>query len=480
VNQTVPKELWPRLKLPNDFQVSARWSGDIPPPGGASGSDMHDVKISASMRHGGGAIMSKSNFYGWKMLFVLWLILVVHIMPFYGAGLISSYMAQELHFDRKMLGTAFAIHQIALFPGPLAAYCVNRTGVRFTLMLGCFTVAIGALLMATVVHTSMEINIVFGLIIGLGTLANGLVATQSSVGRWFERRKAFAISLVMTGTYIGGFFAAPMLNWFITLFHGNWRAAWGAIAVMSFMATLLALFFVKEWPADVGQFPDGERGAGVAPRESSPQRRHCVHRTRDQWHIGEVLRSPTLWLMLLAGVGASAGYVMFLGHGVAHLQDLGHSTSQAAYGIALAALCGTLSIAFLGDRIEPRFLWAIASCAVAIGLVLALRSTSAAGLYACVILIGGGFGMTLPCQMTLPGNYFGHKAYSSAIGIMCTTTPTAGAAGAYAAGLVYSRSGSYDLAFHIIAAICLVGALVALALTPPIRRSISTPKVVAE
>jgi ABC-type branched-subunit amino acid transport system permease subunit len=63
---------------------------------------------------------------------------------------------------------------------------------------------------------------------------------------------------------------------------------------------------------------------------------------------------------------------------------------------------------------------------------------------------------------------------------MCTTTPTAGAAGAYAAGLVYSRSGSYDLAFHIIAAICLVGALVALALTPPIRRSISTPKVVAE
>lgn len=420
--------------------------------------------------------MQQGRFYGWKLLVVLWLILVTNLaFPLYGGSVINAYMAADLHFDRSTLGSAFGIFQWMIgLPGPLVAMCVNKKGVRFTLRAGALLALAGALLMALFVRTSTQFEVVFGLIIGAGAITAGPLPTQSSIARWFDKRRALAISLLLTGPAVGGFIAPPVLDRLIAHYHGNWRAGWWLICGLSTIAALLATFFVRERPSDLGQSPDGEPGPITPSHGAHSQVKRGVYRTSEEWTVAEVLRSPIWWLLLLATLGFSAGYTVFLAHGVIHLRDLGYTSKEAAFSYSImlfALLIGNLVVAALGDHIEPRFLWTVASAAFGVGMLLAVKATGPAGLYVYAVFLGVGFGMAFPTMMTLPGNYFGGKAYPLVVGLMMVVATTAGAVGAFEAGYTYDHFGSYSRVFYGVAILSFLGSIVSLFMTPPIRKA---------
>lgn len=414
-------------------------------------------------------------------MLVFWLILVTNVaFPMYGGSVINAYVAVDLHLSRSSLGTAFAIFSwVSGLPAPLVALCVNKKGIRFTILLGSLLLLAGALAMALFVHTALQLIIVFGVVIGAGLVTGGPLAAQTGITRWFARRRALAISLVLTGPTIGGFIAPVALNRLITAYHGNWRAAWWMIAGLNLIALLLTVLFVKESPSDLGQFPDGESGPAADGLPAPSQRKWGgVYRTAEEWTFSEIVRSPKFWLMLVAALGFYVGFTMFLAQGVIHLRDLGYTPAEAAWSFSvmlLALLGGSLVVAATGDHIEPRFLWAVASCAFGVGILLALKATGVAGLYLYAIFFGCGFGMAFSATMILPSNYFGQKAYASVVGIMFPIQTTLGALGAFGAGYAYDRFGSYALPFYTVAILSLVGAVVALFLTPPARKAAQLP-----
>ncbi len=418
----------------------------------------------------------QAGFYGWKLLGTFWLILFTNFaFPLYGASVVNAYMAADLHFNRGELGLAYGMFQwMAGLPAPLAALCINKKGVRFTMTLGCMTVMAGAMLMALVVHTSWQLVVVYGVVIGLGALAGGVLGAQSGISRWFIEGKARAITLVHTGSSIGGFVAAPLLNRVIAGFHGNWRAGWWLIAGLSGTGTLLSAFLIKERPSDLGQFPDGGAVAASATAGAGAGSgvRRKVYKTAEEWPLREVLRAPAMWLLLISLLGFSAGYPLFLAHGVVHLRDLGYTPGQAAFSISImlgASLVGTLVFAALGDRIEPRYLWSAASLVFCAGMLLALRASGAAGLYAYAVCLGSGFGVGFSAMMSLPANYFGARAYPSVVGLMRAVGTTAGAVGASLAGYVFDRTGSYAPAFYCVSGLAFAAAVLLLLTTPPMR-----------
>jgi MFS family permease len=419
----------------------------------------------------------RSEFYGWKLLAVFWLILFTNFaFPLYGASVINAYMAADLHMDRAALGAAYGLFQWMVgLPAPLVAICINKKGVRFTMALGCVGVMAGALLMAFVVRTTLEVNLVFGVLIGLSALSGGVLGAQAGIGRWFVRHKARAITLVHTGSSLGGFVAAPVLNHVIAKFGGNWRAGWMLIAGLSFAASVLAFFLIKERPADLGQVPDGA-SSGEAP-VASPEVRtvaHGVYKTADTWTFGEVFRTPAIWMFLVAILGFSAGYPLFLAHGVVHLRDLGYSASAAAFSVSimlLASLGGTLIFAGVADLVEPRFVWAAASVLFGVGMILALHASGAAGLYLYAICLGAGFGVSFSSMMALPANYYGTQAYAPIVAVVIAVGTTAGAAGPFAAGYIYDRFGSYEPAFYAVSALSFFAALLLFFAAPPVHKA---------
>ncbi len=422
----------------------------------------------------------QSGFYGWKLLAVFWIILFANFaFPLYGASVVNTSMAAALHWDRSQLGLAYAIFQWMVgVPAPLVALLITKRGVRFTAALGCVVVAVGALLMSFVVRTSLQVDLVYGVMIGLGAMTGGVLVAQTGINRWFSKRRGLAITLVHTGGTLGGFAATRVLEKVIRVFDGNWRAGWWLMALLSALSAILAMLFVRERPADFGQFPDGS-SADASALDSTPSPlapralRSGVHKTTEDWSFGEALHTPAIWLYLISILGFSTGYPLYLAHGVAHLRDLGFTPAAAASSISIMLLCalvGTLIFAAVADRIEPRLVWAGASLVFGIGVLLALRASGAAGLYLYAICMGTSFGASFSAMMVLPANYFGAKAYASVISLVMVVGTTAGAAGAYVAGIVFDKVGSYTPTFCCVAGMSFLAAILLLFAIPPVRK----------
>jgi sugar phosphate permease len=415
--------------------------------------------------------MTQPGFYGWKLLAAFWVILFINLaFPAYGSSVINAYMVNDLSLDRRTLGLMVSVYMMMSgLPGPFVAMFVNRHGVRATLVVGSGILMLGAVSMATFVNSGIEAVIVFGFVVGLGVMSGGALAAQTGTAFWFVRRRALAISLILSAGGIGGFIAARTLNWLIVAFDDNWRVGWWLIATMALISVVVAALFVKEKPEDLGQLPDGgdANNAGGARKKSAR-----VHITDENWTFREVLRSPVLWLLLFCSLGMSGGFTPAMAHAVVHLQDLGNSTDVAAKSFSIlvvSTLIGKLMLGVFGDRIDPRYLWAIAVGVFGVGLLVLIDASTKLTLYTYAICIGAGFGGGLVCMMTVMSNYFGSKAYASVIGITLAVQTTIGAAASFIAGDLYERQGSYSIAFTGTAILCFAGALLLIAIRPPRR-----------
>jgi MFS family permease len=417
----------------------------------------------------------RKPFFGWKLLFIFWTIIILNFaFPTFGTSVVNTYMAEAMHLSRSKLGLAFSVFSLmAGLPGPIVAASINRLGIRATLVIGTLLTSCGAFLMASFVRTTSQAILVLGLIVGAGAAMAGTVAPQVGAARWFHRKRARAMSLMLTASGIGGFIAVPTLNTVIARDHANWRAAWWLMATMSLVAAMVSALFVKNSPEQMGQVPDGDdvTGDGLISRAQSG---HGVFKTTENWTLGEALRSRTLWLIVATYLGFFMGFFIYVAHGIAHLKGLGHSPAEAAKSISIifiSSLIGQTTVAAVGDRIEPRYISAVAVCLYGGGTLLAIRAVDVTTMYVYAIIMGTGFSAAFTCMMTIWGNYYGPKLYPALLGVTMPFGTILGAIGPVAAGYFYDKHGTYAGAFEAVAALCFASAFLYLLAVPPVRRA---------
>lgn len=424
--------------------------------------------------------MAKSNFYGWKLLPAYWLILfaVLGWLP-YGSGIVNTYMAEHLGFDRTMLGVPYSVLMLVSgLPAPLVALLVVRKGIRFALIAGSLMLLIASLFMALVADSFGAAVFGGGVLAGIGVVTGGALPVQTSTMRWFVRRRALAFAIILSAGGIGGVFAPPVLNSAISA-TGNWRTGWWIFAGFAAFSTVVAVLFARDQPSDLGQQPDGD-AVEDGPAIAEAKRKRGVHLTDETWTPREAVRSPTLWLLLACTCGMSMGYTWFLSHGVAHLQDLGHSKSVAAIiasSMAATTLFGKFTVGLLGDRVEPRYLFGAAVALFGLGLVLVVHARDPLTLYTFGICLGVGWGGALTCLMTILANYYGSQAYPAAVGLTLAVQPPVSAISPALSGYLYDAYGSYAPTLYTLAALCFVSALLLTRARPPVR---PTPRTASE
>lgn len=174
--------------------------------------------------------MPTRYFYGRKLLAVFWILVFVNLgFPMYGSSVINSVMMRDLNLDRRTLGLLFSLYtMMSGLPGSLVAVCVERFGVKSTLMLGGLFVTFGSVLMATVVSTGLHAALAFGVLVGIGVAMGGVISTQAGLARWFIRRRALVLAILSTSSGVGGFLAAPLVNRVVAFAGGNWRWVGGS------------------------------------------------------------------------------------------------------------------------------------------------------------------------------------------------------------------------------------------------------------
>jgi len=415
------------------------------------------------------------NFYGWKLLAALSAIVSVNLgFTYVGASVTNAAMAKELNLSRSMLGAGGMAFVLAVgLAAPLAARAVNALGSRITLCLGSSLVGLAALLLGAWVGVGWQYVVCYGLLMGAGCAIGSMIPAQTCASMWFERRRALALALVLTGSGIGGSIAAPLLTRIIAVAGGNWRVAWYFVVAIAVAAVITAWRCVKNRPEELGQRPDGGPvSAAAQPAGARSAARSWVHRTRETWSVREAARTPALWIISLAAVGESAPSVAAITHAPLHLRDFGH-TPQAIAGalsaFAILSIAGKLSVGFICDRIEPRFVWALCIAMMGSAVWVATHAQSTFMMYLFTGMLGFGSGAALTCWHATVANYFGPTAFASILGAQMPFSNAVSAASPLIVGMVYDRVGSYAAAFYAVGAFSMLAALLLLFARPPRR-----------
>jgi len=392
---------------------------------------------------------SSRRFYGWWLLAFLGITYTIQIgFSLYGATVLLPFMSQSTGWSRGETMVGYTMMALLLgLSGPVAALMINRFGARATLFTGGIIIAVSASLMGFLGHI-YTVYIVLCVFTGLGTSLATMLATQSVIVSWFNVRRAFALGSVLGGGAIGGFIAPQILSAAVLAADGDWRLGWFIIAITAIVGAVVAILAVRNRPSDLGQYPDGINPDQAMPTTASQKRSVRTYRTSEDWTMRQALKSPALWLAVIA-MGAD----LFLWQVVQtqapfHLRDRAFTAADAAFFFSLAvgfSILGRFAIAALGDTVEPRFLLAGASILILLGGVLFWFVSPEARWTAYVypLLAGFGFGAAFVCLPTILGNYFGVRAFASINGIAYPIAATIQSGATPAAGFLYDIQGSY-------------------------------------
>jgi MFS family permease len=418
--------------------------------------------------------LTKSTFYGWKLLTALAAIAAVNQGGTYlGAAVINAPMAKDLGLSRGTLGLGSTVFVLCIaLTAPLVARMVNSFGARATLCTGSLLVALGSLLLATSASRGWHFVVGYGFLLGTGCSFGSMVAAQSCATLWFEKRRAMALALVLVGAGVGGSISAPLLTSVIAVAHGNWRAGWFCLSAAGLTVALVSILFVKNRPEEVGQV--AEISGDVASQR--------VYRTRDHWTVREAVHTPVFWLLTLASIGESVPGTATIAHAVPHLRDLGHTAAAAGSAVGIFSACsivGSLIVGFLCDRIDPRIAWAACILMIGSGVFVATRAGSDVAMYLFTGMIGFGSGAALACWHATVANYFGPASFPSILGAQMPVSTTLAAASPFLVGMVYDVRGSYTPAFLTLGAFSFLTAILLFFANPPVRSSLTVPRAKA-
>jgi len=406
-------------------------------------------------------------FHGWRILAVLMFAFVVAMaFPFFGAGVLNEAMGRELGLTRNTISLGFSLLILCagLF-GPLVAWSVARLGARLTMIGGLLLVAAGGILLATAVHLHWQFVLVFGGLLGTGMAFAAAIPAQAVVAQWFSRRLAMAMSILWLAVGGGGALAAPMLG-YVLKESGNWRMGWWLMAALAVLAVVLVALFVRERPADVGQVPDGPAASAAADDGKASR----TYKSPADWSLSQALRTSSFWITTLCAVVYSMPLTLMFAHLSFHVQDLGHTVALAASGLGLMGagqVAGKLLVGVLGDRVEPRRLWALSMVVMAAGMSALVFARAPMMVPLAVALMGLGQGGSLVAMPTLISNYYGPRAFAAVSGVIAPMITLCISVGPVAVGFSRDRLGSYTLAFLLLAAVLLAASILMALNRPP-------------
>ena len=360
-------------------------------------------------------------------------------LGFYNQSVLLEALTRERGFSVFSASLASTVFFAASgFVGLGVASLIERIDARWSVAAGV-AVCAASLVAIGRVETILEVYAVF-VVFGIGFSATNMLTASTLITRWFERRRAFALSIVFTGLSAGGIVVAPFAAWAVAE-HGLGRGTELMAAAYVLGILPLALWRLLPRPRGetdlAGEFEGGE-DPGVGAREAF----------RSRYFAGI---AATFFFGLMAQVG-----------GIAHQFKLVSAYEPDAAGsavsvLAAASVVGRLASGALLAKLPYRgFALAMLVLQGATLFVLG-SSTTVAGL----LIASGAFGLTigsfLMMQPLLLAEAFGTRSYARIYSVSTLCASVGVAAGPLLLGWAHDFAGGYRNAYALSAGISWLG-----------------------
>jgi MFS family permease len=367
----------------------------------------------------------------------------------YAFGVFFKPLIEDFGWSRAVTSGAVSLSFIIQGASSILLGALNdRSGPRLVLSLSGFILGAGYILMSQV-NSVWQIYLFYGVFVGAG-LGGIFVPLNSTVARWFSKRRSAMTGIVVAGIGIGTLFAPLAANWLISLF--DWRISYQILGAVVFVVVIAAAQFLKSAPAP-GQMPLSEVSASETGISGL--------------FFKEALRTFRFWMVFGLAVCFGTCLYVVLVHIVPFATDLGIPSTGAAgllSAIGGTSIAGKVIFGRLGDKIGSRNVMIISFIIMLAAFLILLPARSIWVLYIFAIIFGLAYAGLAVTQSPVLAVLFGLRAHGALLGVVNFGFTAGAAIGPTMAGYIFDTTHSYRLAFIISAVISVFGLLFSLAL----------------
>ncbi|MBO9328331.1 MFS transporter [Achromobacter xylosoxidans] len=397
----------------------------------------------------GGRSRAAPIFRGWRVVAAAFAITLLGFGSAYSFSAFVEALQQEFSATRGAVSLVFSLAGFLYFGfGAISGPLADRYGSRRLAVAGMLLLAAG-LALAGAARNMTQVYVAYGLGVGLG-IGCSYVPVVGAVQRWFERRRAMASGLAVSGIGVGTLLVPALAA--VLIDHWGWRGAYLILAAGVALAGCAAARWIENSPADRGLLPDGAAG---------PRPADATRAAAPGLPVRTAVRSKAFVLLYLACLAGAFGVFVPFVHLVPYALDRGIEPALAVLllgSIGAGSTAGRYLLGALADRLGRR----ASLAAMYAGMAATLALWGACGQFWTLALFALAFGLfyggwvaLLPAVVM---DYFGGRHVSGIIGVLYTSVAFGTLIGPVAAGYAYDLRGGYALPIAISAAVNLLAA----------------------
>tara|TARA_A100001011_G_scaffold221103_1_gene229072 strand:+ start:207 stop:1517 length:1311 start_codon:yes stop_codon:yes gene_type:complete len=400
--------------------------------------------------------LNEKIFYGWSI------VLAAGLLTFFGTGFFSytrgfflPELAETLDNGNRFfisLGFSLATMTGALISPAIGRY-LDRGSPKKVIFLG---IVINGFFYLVLSQASSLLAFYMAVSIGLGVgmICMGGFTHHRAILNWFDHWRGRAVSVAVLGASLAGVAMPAIVEGLITNY--GWQATYQifALVLLLGLSPVVWLLFIDR-PEQIKEVRDGRHYANT---NSQPKR--LLERDNKVWSFGELIKTPAFWSIgLIFGTMLSIWSAVML-HLVGHLRDIGLEivwyiiSAQAAFAALGKPVVGIASD-FLGARIT---IWSALSLQV-LALLLFGAASEENVLILAACIYGLGYSGMSPLRTFAISTSLGSRSFGTASGAIRYVELPFQMLAAPAAALIYDHTGSYQLAFSLLAGMALIACL---------------------
>ena len=390
--------------------------------------------------------INKSFYYGW-------VIVVLSAMTFflsapgqtYSISVFIDVYIDEFEFSRTLISSAYSIATVMsgimlVFMGKaIDRYGVKRILIIVTIMLGITTFYNS--------FVSSIYMLFFGFVLlryfGQGSMT---LIPNTLVPQWFEKRRAFAMSLASIGGLLA-MLVVPSFNlWMISTigWDNAWRV-WGLILIIGFVP--IVLLFTSNKPEDLGMTIENDQ-----PTSKENIEKALLEIDINSFSLKEAILVKEFWIvgiisMIPAMFSTGLAFHFFT---IMALQGIEKGSAGVILGLmALPAFIMPFISKIVIERYKVNHILSITLSMTIISMIYLMIGVSNA-FTAVILILFYGFGVAVQSLSTnvIWPNYFGRKHLGSIRGAATVFMVIGSALGPLPFGLVYDITGKFNIAIN--------------------------------
>ncbi|MFN8594056.1 MAG: MFS transporter [Thermomicrobiales bacterium] len=419
------------------------------------------------------AARSRNVFYGWIVVGVAFVTLLVASGVRSAPAVLMLPLKEEFGWDVATVAVAMSINLLLFgLAGPFAAALMDRWGMRVVVP-GAMLVIASAALLSVFMRQPWQLDLLWGVVSGLGVGSLSTVLAATIAARWFVQRRGLVMGICSAASGSGQLLAVPLLA--ATSATVGWRGLCVGIAIVAAATAPLGAVLLRNRPEDLGLLP---YGASAPLPPTVGQRRNPFVAAIST--LKSVAGERGFQVLVLSFTLCGATSTGILG---AHLiptgVDHGLTQVQAANLLGIVGVIGlvaTFISGWLTDRFDPRMLLAGYYLSRSLALWVLPFSFGVEWKLALAIAIHGfDWVATLPPTAALATSLYGREKGPAVVGWVFVGHQIGAATSAYVVGLSRVALGSYDMAF-LIAGIASIAAAALALMVPHVAGTPETPR----